>query len=301
MKFPSSKNIKHFLKKSIVWIFFSIILAVILSTYFTNIFSQFIPWFDNSSPDIMKVTPSGNSVIYSLNNISVKLADKGMGIDWKETQIRINGRNEGLINGTKNNTKNILYFIPYEKMKPDIYTISIFPVDKAGNFIDTPFSSVFYVSQKPDFNFEIKLSEHEFFPGDKVGELNWTEDNKYYLFLLKNKGFQSFQNYHVDLNFPYPVVGFRTANLNNAQSCKLKYPDGREVISGGEPFRLPSCDLILECTNLPEGGTYAGEIFVNVNYEGYSWMCNNRTDYSGTYLWSEFGNMKKESINGSLG
>lgn len=302
MKLPSSKKIRNFLKKSISWIFFSIILALIFSTFFTNMFSHFIPWFDNSPPNIIEINPSGNSVIYSLDNISVKLVDSGMGIDWNKTQIKIGGRNEGLINGNKKNIKNILYFIPNKKMKPDIYTMSISPVDKAGNFIETPFSSVFYLSQKPDFNFWINLSEHEYFPGDKVGELNWTKDNKYYLFLLENKGFQSFQNCHIDLNFPYPVVGFRTANLNNAQSCKLKYPEGREVISeGGQPVRIPSCDLILECVNLPKGGAYTGQIFVNVNYEGYSWMCNNRTDYSGTYFWNEFGYTKKENINGFLG
>jgi len=295
-KLFSKKNMKSSLK----WILGPIILGLLFTTLFTTVFSNFIPWFDNLPPNIIEVNPSGKSTVYSLDNISVKFTDNGMGVDWEKTKIEIEGRNEGLINGEVNNSENTLYFIPNETMKPDIYTITISPADKAGNYIETPFSSVFYLSQKPNFNFWVKLYEHEYFPGDKVGELNWTKDNKYYLFQLENKGFQSLQNFHVYLNFPYPVVGFRTDNLNNAQSCKLKFPEGREVISGGTPLRLPSCDLVLECINIPEDGAYAGQIFVDVNYKGPSWMCNNRTDYSGTYYWDEFGYTKKEDINGSL-
>jgi len=296
IKNPFKENYKSILS----WLVVPIILALIFTTFFTHIFSKFIPYFDNTPPNIMNIRPSVNSVVYSLDNISVDLRDNGMGIDWKKSKINVSGRNEGSINGTTENVKNTLYFIPSKIFKPDIYAVSIFPIDKAGNSLETPFSSVFYLSQEPDLNFWIKLSEHEYFPGDKVGGLNWTKDNKYYLFLLENKGFQSFQNFHADLNFPYPIVGFRTDNLNNAQSCKLKFPEGREVIAGGEPVRFPSCDLILECVNLPKEGAYAGQIFVNVNYKGYSWMCNNRTDYSGTYFWDEFGYTKKENINGLL-
>lgn len=301
MQLPDLKKwIREHYKLVVNWILVSIILAMLLSTFFSHIFSKFIPYFDNTPPNIINIDPSINSVVYHLENISINLTDKGMGVDWKKTKITILGRNEGYINGTTKNTKNTLYFIPKSKLKPDIYSISISPVDEAGNFLETPFSSVFYLSQEPAFNFWIRLSEHEYFPEDHVGELTWTTDNKYYLFLIENNGFQSLQNFHISLNFPYPVVGFRTSNLQDAQSCKLKFPEGREVISEGDPIRFPSCDLILECVNLPKGGAYSGQIFVNVNYEGYSWMCNNRTDYSGSYFWEEFGYAKKEKISGTL-
>lgn len=289
-------------KKVVGWMFFAILFALILNAFFSSVLSNYIPFFDKAPPSIIEIYPSANQVVYNLTNISLLIEDKGMGVDFLGTTILIEGHNEGKINGTFTYENSRIYFIPKEKMKPDIYTLTINPKDKAGNNLHSPFSSVFYLSKEPELNFWVRLSEHTFFPGDPIGELTWRDSYRYYLFILENKGssYQSLDEFSTKLDFPYPVIGFRSSNLQYAQACEIKFPEGRYIIVDNKEIRIPSCDLQIECSKLVPGGAFSGQIFVDTNYTDYVWMCNNLSEYSGSYFWDEFGYVKNEKIEGII-
>lgn len=289
-------------KKVVRWLFSAILFALILNAFFSSVLSNYIPFFDRTPPSIIEVHPSANQVVYNLTNISLLIEDQGMGVDFLGTTILIEGHNEGKINGNFTYESSRIYFLPKEKMKPDIYTLTINPKDKAGNSLQSPFSSVFYLSKEPELNFWVKLSEHTYFPGDPIGDLTWKDSYRYYLFILENKesSYQSLDEFSVKLDFPYPVIGFRSSNLQNTQTCKIKFPEGRYIIVDNKEIRIPSCDLQIECSKLVPGGAFSGQIFVDTNYTDSVWMCNNLSQYSGSYFWDEFGYVKNEKIEGII-
>lgn len=297
-KYINKKNTKRLFVDFILTIF----IALLLTTCFSSVLSNYISFFDNTPPSIIEVYPSTNQVIYNLTNISLLIEDQGRGVDFLSSTILLEGHNEGKIKGNSTYESSRIYFLPEEKLKPDIYTLTISPKDKAGNSLQSPYSTVFFLSKEPELDFWVKLSGHTCFLGDPVGELTWKESYRYYLFMLNNKesSIQSLDEFSVKLDLPYPIIGFRSSNLQNAQTCKIKFPEGRRIIADHKEIRIPSCDLQIECSKLPPGGAYSGQIFVDTNYTDYVWMCNNLSQYSGSYFWDEFGYVKEEKIEGEI-
>lgn len=295
-------DVKKIVQQIIKWLFVTIVFALIINAFFSSVLSNYIPFFDQIPPSIIQVYPSANQVVYNLTNISIQIEDKGVGVDFLSTTVHVEGHNEGKIKGNISYENGRIIFSPEKKLNPDIYTIIVNPEDKSGNSLQSPYSTVFYLSKEPEIDFWVILSEHTFFPGDPVGELTWRENYRYYEFVLSNKesSFQSLDEFSVKLDFPYPVIGFRSSNLQNAQSCTIKFPEGREIIANNKNIRIPSNDIQIECSKLVPGGAYVGQIFVDTNYSGYSWMPNNLSQYSGSYYWDEFGYVKKEKIEGKI-
>lgn len=292
---------KDFLRKILIGIISGIV-GIFASPLFSDFLAAHIPYYDKIPPTIERIIPSSNEVIYNQENISIKIVDKGIGTDFESSRVIILGKINGEINGSVTNNGTYLIFAPSNQLKPDIYTIEIFPKDKAGNTISTPYSSIFYLSKKPNLDFWVKKSEFNYNPGDQVGNLIWKNNYNLYLLLLNNKydSVQSLNDLNINLNFPYPVIGWVFSNLQNSNSCVIKYPEGRELIVDGKQVTVPSCDLILECNNLPPSGTFGGEIFVDSNYTGPKFMCNNLSDYMGSYFWNEFGSLRKEGISSKI-
>lgn len=298
------------LGNALVWFLLSLVLALIINAFFSDVLSSHIPFFDKIPPVIVDVHPLPNQVIYNLTNVSVSIKDQGMGVDFSGSTILLEGHKEGNVSGKLSNDGNKLYFVP-EKLKPDIYTLIINPKDKAGNNLQSPYSTVFYFSKEPEIDFWIRLSDMQYFPGDPVGGLVWNKSYRFYLFLLNNNAssIQSIDEFSVHVNLPYPVLSIGTPiNLQAAQTCKIKYPEGREIILSNKKVIAPSCDLILECSKLPSGGTFSGQIIVDTAYAGSPvWSvwglgaeCANVSTYTGSYFWDEFGYTKKTELSGEI-